>query len=450
MPEGIIAGGGLVGLTLALALHEQGIKVRVFETVPEIKPLGVGINLLPHSVRNLARLGLMAELDKVAIRTSSLGYYSEDGKEIWKEPRGIEAGYEVPQFSIHRGDFHMILLNAVKERLGEDAVVTDWRLDRFEQNADQVTAFFTNHAGDRPQGSVTADFLVGADGINSRLRRIFYPDEGPPHYSGQMLWRGVTEMPPYLDGRSMFMAGHNDVKLVAYPIRAESARRGLTYINWIAERRIPSDLNAHQADWNQTGGLEEFADAFKDWNLGWLDIHALFQNALSVHRFPMIDRNPIPKWTFGRVTLMGDAAHAMYPNGSNGVSQGVLDAMTFTELMASGLDVPEVLAEYEAVRLEPTKKIQLANRETGPEKVMQMVRDTCGGQCGDRHTCIAPEVLEDVATAYKKTGRVRQGKPERAGRPYRLEKSGAGAERLSAPARLVFGWSRPTCRFCRC
>lgn len=401
-PNGIIAGGGLVGLTLALALHEKGIKSRIFETVPDIQPLGVGINLLPHSVQNLEKLGLLEDLEKVAIKTSSLSFYTEDGKVIWQEPRGLEAGYDVPQLSIHRGDFHMILLKHVKERLGEDALSTDHKFDHFEQDENGVTAFFTDHTGTTQKRSATADFLVGADGINSRLRRIFYPDEGPPHYSGQMLWRGVTEMEPYLDGRSMFMAGHNDLKLVAYPIRAESMARGKSYINWIAERRMPSDMNANQANWNQTGLLEEFKSDFENWDLGWLDIQKLFENALSIHKFPMIDRNPIPKWSFDRVTLMGDAAHAMYPNGSNGVSQGVLDAMTFADLISENSDIPTVLQSYEDARRMPTTHISLANRETGPEKVMQMVKDQCKGHCKEKHTCVDQDILEEVATAYKK------------------------------------------------
>ncbi|MEH6403012.1 MAG: flavin-dependent oxidoreductase [Sneathiella sp.] len=401
-PDGIIAGGGLVGLTVALALHQKGIKTAVYETVPEIKPLGVGVNLLPHSVKSLAKLGLLDDLEKVAIKTSCLRYYSEDGKIIWEDPRGLAAGYDVPQLSIHRGDFHMILLKHVKERLGADAVHLNHRFDHFAQDDNSVTAYFRDHDGGADTKPVTADFLIGADGINSALRKTLYPDEGPPHYSGQMLWRGVTEMEPFLDGRSMFMAGHNDLKLVAYPIRSESAERGKSYINWIAERRQPSDLNARQANWNETGLLEEFKSAFTEWDLKWLDIHKLFKNALSIHKFPMIDRNPLPKWSFGRATLMGDAAHAMYPNGSNGVSQGVLDAMTFADLMATSDNVPATLTAYEEARREATTKIVLANRETGPEKVMEMVREQCAGACGEHHTCVPQDILEDVATAYKK------------------------------------------------
>ncbi|MDF2368018.1 flavin-dependent oxidoreductase [Sneathiella sp.] len=400
--SGIIAGGGLVGLTLALALHQKGIKASVYEAVKKIKPLGVGINLLPHSVQNLAKLGLLEEIEKVAIKTSSLAYYTEDGKVIWREPRGLEAGYDVPQFSIHRGDFHMILLNAARERLGPENIITGHHFSSFDQDADGVTAHFTDRQTAEPKGSARGDFLIGADGINSQLRHIFYPNEGPPKYSGQMLWRGVTEMEPFLDGRSMFMAGHNDLKLVAYPIRAESMRRGKSYINWIAERRIPSDLAARAADWNETGLLTDFKPYFENWDLGWLDIGKLFDKALSIHKFPMVDRDPLPKWSFGRVTLMGDAAHAMYPNGSNGVSQGVLDAMTFADLLDGATDIEATLTAYEEARREATAKISLANRQTGPELVMQMVKDQCPGTCGEVHSCIPQATLEEVATAYKK------------------------------------------------
>lgn len=400
--SGMIAGGGLVGLTLALALHKKGIKARVYEAVKKIRPLGVGVNLLPHSVQNLEKLGLLPELEKVAIKTSSLAYYTEDGKTIWREPRGLDAGYDVPQFSIHRGDFHMILLNAARERLGAENIVSGHHFQSFEQDRDGVTAHFTDRETGEAVGTARGDFMVGADGINSRLRQIFYPDEGPPKYSGQMLWRGVTEMEPFLDGRSMFMAGHNDLKLVAYPIRSDSAKRGKSYINWIAERRIPSDLATRSADWNEKGLIEEFKPYFASWNLGWLDINRLFDNAISIHKFPMVDRDPLPQWSFGRVTLMGDAAHAMYPNGSNGVSQGVLDAMTFADLMENATDIETTLTAYDDARREATAKISLANRQTGPELVMQMVKDQCPGTCGETHSCIPKDVLEEVATAYKK------------------------------------------------
>jgi 5-methylphenazine-1-carboxylate 1-monooxygenase len=401
-PKGIIVGGGLVGLTVALALNKKGIGVQVFESVEEIRPLGVGINLLPHSITNLAKLDLLDELKKVAIETSSLSYFSEDGKMIWREPRGIDAGYDVPQLSIHRGDFHMILLEYVRKRLGPENIQTGMHFANLAQSKNDVTATFIDRRSGEEKLQISADFLIGADGINSGVRRHFYPSEGPPKYSGQMLWRGVTEMAPFLDGRSMFMAGHNDLKLVAYPIRKESAKQGKSYINWIAERRIPSDLAERQGDWNEEGLLNEFQSYFSNWNLGWLDIQELFNNAISIHKFPMIDRDPLQKWSFSRATLMGDAAHAMYPNGSNGVSQGVLDAMVFADLMENSDDPIDALARYEDARLTPTSRIILANRQTGPEQVMQMIHENCQGCSGETHTCLPTSVLEEIALSYKK------------------------------------------------
>lgn len=400
--NGIIVGGGLVGLTAALALHQIGVTVQVFESVNEIKPLGVGINLLPHSVLNLSKLGLLDDIRKVAIETSSLAYYSANGKIIWKEPRGLSAGYEVPQFSIHRGDFHMILLEHARRRLGAENIKSGYHFADLVQTKKKVTATFIDRRTGDGKEQKTADFLIGADGINSTVRHHYYPSEGAPKYSGQMLWRGVTEIDPFLDGRSMFMAGHNDLKLVAYPIKKESADRGKSYVNWIAERRIPSDLAKRQGDWNEQGLLDEFQEDFSNWDLGWLDIKAMFENAISIHKFPMIDRDPLPKWSFDRVTLMGDAAHAMYPNGSNGVSQGVLDALIFSDILSNSSDIIQSLQVYEKTRLDPTSKIILANRQTGPEQVMQMVHETCSGRCGDVHTCISQEILEDISLKYKK------------------------------------------------
>lgn len=400
--SGLIVGGGLVGLVLALVFHRVGIKVRVFETVNEIKPLGVGINLLPHCMQVLDDLGLRSRLEEVAITTSSLTFLTSDGKKIWSEPRGLEAGYPYPQLSIHRGDFQMILLDEVRKAIGAENIYSSHHLERFEQFKDGVVGHFIDKSSGKEVGSYSGDFLIGADGINSRVRSVFYPDQGPPHYSGQMLWRGVTEMPPYLDGRSMFMAGDNDLKLVAYPIRKESTKRGLSYVNWIAERRIPSDMASRQGDWNERGLLDEFAAYFDDWQLDWIDIHKLFHGAEAIYKFPMIDRNPVPRWSFDRVTLIGDAAHAMYPNGSNGVSQGILDTVALAKALVDEKDIVTALIAYEKSRLEVTKRIVLANRQTGPEIVMQMVKDRCAGDCGEVHSCVARSELEEISAAYKK------------------------------------------------
>ena len=260
----LIAGGGIGGLVAALCLHRAGIEALVFESVEELRPLGVGINLLPHAVRVLTDLGLQTRLEETAIATAELSYYTKFGKLIWREPRGLNAGYRWPQYSIHRGRLHMILLEVARERLGEANVRTGHHLAAFEECGDHVTATFVN----RRSGAVVArergDALVGADGIHSELRRQLYPDEGPPHYSGMMLWRGVTEAAPFLNGRSMIMAGHAEQKFVAYPICAQTAARGRSLINWVAERRVEgADLT--RRDWNRRVEKSEFAPAFAAW-----------------------------------------------------------------------------------------------------------------------------------------------------------------------------------------
>jgi 2-polyprenyl-6-methoxyphenol hydroxylase-like FAD-dependent oxidoreductase len=401
-PHILIAGGGIGGLTAALALHEKGIPVTVFESVAEIKPLGVGINVLPHSVRILWQLGLRDDLERSAVITAELRYHSKDGKTIWTEPRGLEAGYAWPQYSIQRGALQRVLLEAVCQRLGRDRVVTARHVAGLEQDATGVTVHFVDRKTGVRKASVRGDALVGADGIMSAVRRTFHPDEGPPRFHGLMLWRGVTEADPFLTGRSMVMVGHDALKFVAYPIDADAARRGRSLINWIAERRVGPDFVHQREDWNRPGDIRDFLGLFETWRFDWLSVPDVITRASAVFEFPMIDRDPLDRWTFGRVTLLGDAAHAMRPNGSNGASQAVLDAGALADALAAHADVPEALEAYQAVRLPATATLTLDNRRTGPERVLQMVEDRCDGRCGEVHTCVPRETLADIAQRYKR------------------------------------------------
>jgi 5-methylphenazine-1-carboxylate 1-monooxygenase len=401
-PHILIAGGGIGGLTTALALHAKGIPATVFESVAEIKALGVGINLLPHSVRVLWSLGLREPLERTAILTGELRYHSKDGRTIWKEPRGIDAGYAWPQYSIHRGAFQKLLLDAVRERLGPDRIITGHHFETVEQNTNGVNARFVDKRTGALKAIVPGTALVGADGLMSRVRRFFYPNEGEPHFSGLMLWRGAVEAAPFLTGRSMVMIGHDTLKAVAYPIDAEAGGRGQSLINWVAERRLGPDASRPPEEWNRRGEAKDFVDYFRDWRFDWLDIPSLIERTPEIFEFPMVDRDPIPAWTFGRVTLLGDAAHAMRPNGSNGASQAILDAEALTDALAAHDDVSEAFKAYEAVRLPPMTKLVFDNRKTGPERVMQMVEDRCEGRCGDPHTCIPHEELDAISKQYKR------------------------------------------------
>jgi len=400
--DALIIGAGISGLTCALALHATGIRARVFEAVEQIRPLGVGINLLPHSVKALWALGLRDALEATAILTSSLRFYSKHGKPIWSEPRGYDAGYEWPQYSIHRGELQRVLLEAVRARLGEEAVVEGHTLSAFEQDSNGVTAHFTQRKSGALRASQRGALLIGADGLMSAVRTALYPDEGNPVYSGQMLWRGVVNWVPVLDGRSCVMIGHNDLKAVIYPISESARGAGRSQMNWVAERRLPGSLPPNRADWNRRGDPDDFAAAFADWRFDWLDVPALFAATEQVFEFPMVDRDPVPRWTFGRVTLLGDAAHAMRPNGSNGASQGILDGMALADALRSERTIEQALVAYETQRLEPTAKLTLDNRETGPERVLQMVEDRCPDGFVDIHDHFTDAELGEIAERYKK------------------------------------------------
>lgn len=397
----LIAGAGIGGLTLALSLHQAGVPVRLFESSVEIKPLGVGINLLPHAVRELDELGLLQELDGLGVRTAELAYYSKRGQLIWSEPRGTDAGYRWPQISLHRGRLQMMLLAAVQARLGKDCVATGWHLEGWRESGGGIAGRFIDKRSGADRGEVTGDLLVGADGIHSSLRRKLYPDEGPPIWNGAILWRGTARAKPYLTGRSMIMAGHEFQKFVCYPI-AQPGANGIQTINFIAERKFAADHTWRREDWNRPGDPADFLPQFEDWRFDWLDVPALIRAADAVYEYPMVDRDPLPAWTAGRATLLGDAAHAMYPIGSNGASQAILDARVLTREILDKGATPEALAAYEAERRPATAKIVRANRQNGPEQVMQRVEELAPDGFARIEDVLTPGELEATASGYKK------------------------------------------------
>jgi 2-polyprenyl-6-methoxyphenol hydroxylase-like FAD-dependent oxidoreductase len=395
----IIVGGGIGGLAAALCLQQRGIAARVFERSNELKPLGVGINLLPHAARIMHELGLAEDLAKSGIQTSRLSYYNKLGQLIWSEPRGIAAGYPVPQYSIHRGDLQMILYRAALARVGREHVVTDAELHAVRQEGATVFARFKRaHGGDF---EIHGRALIAADGIHSFVRRSLYANEGPPNFARRILWRATTEAAPFLDGRTMIMAGFQHEKFVCYPISKRREMEGAALINWIAELTVEDEFPPRQ-DWNREVDRGKFAARFAHWKFEWLDIPKLIAGAKVVYEFPLVDRDPLPSWTQGRVTLLGDAAHPMYPIGSNGASQAILDAEALANAMQR-LDIEPAFAEYEAVRRPATAKIVLLNRQNGPEQVMQIAEERAPQGFKHIHDVMSQAELEEIASRYKQT-----------------------------------------------
>jgi len=370
MDEVIIVGAGIGGLTLGLALHEAGIYCRIFESAAEIRPVGVGINLLPHATKELAALGLEPSLAKVAIPTTDATFFNRFGQLIYQEPLGRAAGYDHPQFSIHRGDLHRVLLDVFKSRAGSDRLVTNCHCVGVEQDEAGVTVAFSNGPRGTNRSTVRGRVAIACDGIHSAIRRQLFPDEGEPRYSGVNMWRGVTRWRPMLSGASMVRAGWlSHGKMVIYPIRPAGAD-GLQLINWVAEIETPVH---RRRDWNRSGSLEDFIGAFAGWHFDWLDVPAFIRAADTVLEFPMVDQDPLPRWSFGRVTLLGDAAHPMVPRGSNGAGQAILDARSLTSALRGSADPVAAFKAYEDQRLEATNRIVLANRSNPPDAILREV-----------------------------------------------------------------------------
>jgi 2-polyprenyl-6-methoxyphenol hydroxylase-like FAD-dependent oxidoreductase len=371
--KAIIAGGGVGGLVTALMLHARGIDCEVFEQADVIRELGVGINTLPHAIKELADLGLLDRLDAVAIRTYELFYTNRFGQEIWREPRGLDAGYEIPQFSIHRGRLQAVIYQAVRARLGESRIHMNCRLGSFTEDEGGVTAYFFDRSGAH-RFTARGDVLIGADGIHSVVREKLYPNEGVPTWNGLMLWRGAHDWPAFLTGRSMVVAGGLAAKLVIYPI-AEGSRADKRLTNWAVIGRVGDGTTPlpHKNDWSRPGRFQDLMPHVQRFRIPFVDGRALIEATPEFWEYPMCDREPLPRWSFGRVTLLGDAAHPMYPVGSNGASQAILDARCLADRLKDADSPVHALWLYEQARLPYTADIVRMNRKGGPEGVIDAV-----------------------------------------------------------------------------
>ena len=396
----LIAGAGIGGLTLGLSLHQLGIPFKIFEAVREIRPLGVGINVQPHAIRELFELGLEGGLDKVGLRTKQVAYFSAQGGEIWREARGEFAGYHWPQYSIHRGGLQMLLYRALIERAGSDVIQMGAAVTGSVDTAAGVEITLADRSTGETLGCAAGSVFVAADGINSAARKALYPDEGAAHWGGIMMWRGVTRGPSFLGGRTMAMAGKRDCKFVCYPI--EEFEDGTCLINWIADRAMAEDYVWREQDWNREGRLDDFLGVFSDWTFDWLDVPEIITTAQSVWEYPMVDRNPLPRWSHGRMTLLGDAAHAMYPIGSNGASQAILDARVLARELRDMGQGGAALERYDEIRRETVNALVLANRGAGPDKVLDIVAERAPEGFESISDVMSQVELEEAAGAYKK------------------------------------------------
>jgi 2-polyprenyl-6-methoxyphenol hydroxylase-like FAD-dependent oxidoreductase len=396
----LIAGAGIGGLTLALSLHQLGIPCTVFEAAPEIGELGVGINVLPHSARELKALGLLDDLDDLAIRTRELRYLNHLGQRIWAAECGLRAGHDTPQFSIHRGKLHGILWRAAQARLPADGLRTGYRLQSFARDGDGVTARFV--LPDGAEAEERGDVLVGADGIHSVVRALLHPRDGGIRWQGSQLWRGAVDWPAFEGGDVMVIAADAMAKLTVYPI-AQGRSAGTRLTNWIVNGKVADGASPppRREDWSRPGKLEEVLPFARRFRLPFLDLEALIRATPRFFEYPECDRDPLPWWTQGRVTLLGDAAHPMYPTGSNGSAQAILDARCLARLL-SELSPDAALKAYEAERLPKTAEVVRSNRRGGPERVLDLVADRAPDGFLRLDDVIAANELADIVGGYER------------------------------------------------
>ncbi len=397
----LIAGGGIGGLSLALTLHQIGVPFTVFEAVRELKPLGVGINIQPNAVRELYDLGFSAaDLDAVGVPAREWAAVGRNGKDIYAEPRGLDAGYNWPQYAVHRGAFHMALYDALRQRAGDDVVRLGHRVYGYEKAPAGTVTALIEHA-DGHKSTETGTLLIGADGIHSAIRAQMHPDQPPINWGGAIMWRGTTQAKPIRTGSSFVGLGTIAQRMVIYPISHPDPETGLAKINWIAEVTVDPAEGWQGTSWFGAAKVEDFLHHFRDWTYDWLDVPELLQGADVVYENAMIDRDPIPTWRDGRVALMGDAAHAMYPTGSNGASQAIVDAREIGAAMLAHGVTPAALEAYDKKLCGPISEVVLRNRGAGPFGLLYLVEERCGGEFDDIDDIVSPDERNALVSGYK-------------------------------------------------
>jgi 2-polyprenyl-6-methoxyphenol hydroxylase-like FAD-dependent oxidoreductase len=398
----VIVGGGIGGLTLALSLHAVGLgkHVRAFDTVPEFKTIGGGINLGPHAIKVLSDLGLESALVAVSKQPLDYAFFTKHGQLVYREPWGKAAGHKWPHISIHRAELHDVLANAVIERMGPESLQLGRRCVDVVQENNSVSATFMSAGNDTPE-TRTGSILVGCDGVHSVVRKKLFPDEGPPRFHGINLWRGLARHRPILTGSSIIRIGATHTTIIIYPVRDDVDEEGNQLVNWVAE----ADSNsAVKADWTGKAQLEDFYPLYENWVFDWIDVAALIRGTDPILAYPMVDRDPLERWTFGRITLLGDAAHPMFPRGGNGGAQAILDAKSLAHHLAqSPDDFASALPKYEAERRPATTQVVLQNRSAPPNMIVDTVEKMTAGKPFDKiEDVISAEKLREIFAAYQK------------------------------------------------
>jgi len=396
----LIAGAGIGGLSLALTLHEIGVPCLVLESVATLKPLGVGINLQPNAVRELYEMGIgPSDLDEIGVQTQEFALVGLNGKDVYAEPRGLKAGYHWPQYSVHRGKLQMLLYRAALERLGRSAVCTGLRVTGYRNHARGVTALAEGRAGERLE--IEGALLVGADGLHSAVRAQMHPNQPPIQWGGAIMWRGVTRGVPIRTGASFVGFGTHRQRVVFYPISRPDPASGLADINWIAEITVDNAGGWPEGDWNKKVRHEDFIHYFERWTRDWLDVPGMLLGAADVYEYPMIDRDPVPTWVEGNVALMGDAAHVMYPTGSNGGSQAIIDARVLGSAMLAHGVTSSALADYDAKLCKDVSALILRNRGAGPFGLLNLLDERCGGEFDDIERFIPRAERDEFMRGYR-------------------------------------------------
>ncbi len=397
----LISGGGIGGLALALTLHQIGVPFTVLESVRELRPLGVGINIQPNAVRELLDMGITtADFEDIGASVEEWALVGQNGREIYSEPRGSKAGYKWPQYAVHRGQFHMLLAKIVLERCGASSIKLGHKVIGYENNSDgSVTACCRLASGEMVEESGT--LLMGADGIHSAVRAQMHPEQPPIHWGGAIMWRGTTLAKPIRTNCSFVGLGSHRHRMVVYPISKPDPDTGLALVNWIAEVTVDDPSARENVGWFRDVGIDDFIHHFKDWRYDWLDVPAMLQASDGCYENPMIDRDPVETWHDGSVALMGDAAHAMYPTGSNGASQAIIDARVMGSLFLEHGVTRDALAAYNEQLCGPVSKLVLLNRGLGPFGLLKLVNDRSSGHFENIDDIISPQERTDFMSGYK-------------------------------------------------